>query len=272
MLTQQARAAEFYAVYPALHELRASINWLLEQLNSSWPKACWATSADLRTYLDPFVSRIETALGDDRVLRIDQEGFREILDDIQFCITRLFDESNDPIVARYVLQNVVKELDDLIWGQARAALTRWKHFQAEVSTIRRYDGSLPPDAIGSILPAELRDADNTRPGGCGLFSRYGDPVLDEDSLSVSWAGKPSFRFPSSQQFRFVQMLLKNKGRYVPYHDLLDALGLDSIDEDGLKHLKRRVVSALRGAGYEAIAHAIKSRPPGDGLKGYGFII
>jgi hypothetical protein len=78
-------------------------------------------------------------------------------------------------------------------------------------------------------------------------------VVDENRFQVRWGGKKCTLGPT-QEFRLLQVLVQNKGIYVPYERILSAVNAPGLVTP--KHIKGRLVNELRDAGMEALADSI----------------
>jgi hypothetical protein len=273
MKTAKDRTTHFYGSYPALHELQASLKSLLEFSKDYMAKGHWKYAAPgdyghFNEIAAAYLRRVKAAIEDDRLAEED-----ELQQRVPITLDLLQGKHGGwPVPGLSVLEGEVKDLSALIEERTVAALGYKSavRFWGNLAGICGFEGRLPPDAINSILPKELRTSDTQRPGGTSIFALLGDPVLDDEGLTIAWAGRTPYCFPTADQFCFMHALVTRSGRFVSLDDLLAQLNKDSYDDTVLKHLKYRVVHGLMSAGYPEIAKAITSRPQRDGQKGYGF--
>lgn len=205
----------------------------------------------------------------DRVL---VESYVELINRIQQCSTPIGFCTEFPEVTRVInhvdaaADDTAKAIYDLykrhaqqvgeaLDAQGRAAIAELRLGQVPAYSLLgiAYSGkrTLPVESPPDDAESEVDAAGNS------------NIRIDEGTFSVSWNGHGPIEIGNKKEFRLLQELVKNAGRYVAFSELAEQLGGDAMDE--ITHVKSRLVKLLRDNGFDQLAASIKTQKGHYGL-------
>ena len=258
--------AALFEIYPPLHDLKYSTDWLMEVAGNagmfldpelSNPQWRWHSADSEECKNNRFILIMQSALDDDRIEFIDAPWKAHL----RIGLTLFTDASNHEefLAAESVLGKGLDDLVDYLNSMMLNVLGDWGaeffKFMFDPDGYHRFEkiaesfdklckycrGSAGPEAMRSLTSGELA------------------VTVNSPSFSVECGSQNPCFIGNNKMFHLLKLLVDSPNRFHSFSHLAEDMGGDALDADTLPALKCRLLRHLRTNGYRVLGNRIRTQ-------------